>query len=847
MKRELPKPIVRRGDVWVSESFRPYQIAAVYDTETTNFGHGSDCRAFPVLFIVNDIRNIEIEKYVPGETDDVRFYRYSADFFAYLLDLIRWGEEKNVTPIVCSYNLAFDLQPVIYELSTLGKMKVSAQTSTNLYTIDLLDDSENPVLRFWDTWFLEQNGLAAMGRTCGLAKASGDWDYSLIRTPETPLTDEELYYAGRDTQVIPAYLRWILEANPFIKPEELGVKVITKSSIVRRMAEKEIGKHRFITSGGSKMPLYRAFELTCSQELPQDYATYALRKACFRGGFTFTSAETALTVVRNVASIDVTSMHHAFINGRRQPVHFRNMQPWELQIWVDQVNEDSKETILKYYDMPFSFGFHAKLRYENLRLKAGSAFEKWGIGLVPQEKFGLFTEKEYGTETGAVAEDLIREQGFYCRAKRAEFAFAKLMSADVAEIYVNELEAWCIAQVYDFDNCMVLYGEGTGKTIVPPDYVTLQSNKLFELKNTVKEISKHYQEGVPFEGEISDLVPKGIADGLRAGTLEESFLHAFLQSSVKGMFNGIYGTQAMDLFRPDFACDDGVIHVDAETGVSPETFAGKLAEIKHPRVFYNYGMRIVGGSRMHLVIAIQLLYESLGDRIQITGGDTDSLKIACAEDVTGADLLEALEPLHSAIRKALAKTQSRVREMYPGLASDLYHIGEFEVENDGHFYPEQMELWNKARVSWDGERAFVTCAGLSRPAGRYHIEDFIGDLVKAGHSFGEVVPLALGFNVRVDNAICHALQRHRPLPTDRFRAAITDYTGQRSQVDAYESIALYDSDRLLGDPAKKDNAATIAYLERRGRPVEQRIREDVIINGKAAVRIETSEGIEVWS
>ena len=129
----------------------------------------------------------------------------------------------------------------------------------------------------------------------------------------------------------------------------------------------------------------------------------------------------------------------------------------------------------------------------------------------------------------------------------------------------------------------------------------------------------------------------------------------------------------------------------------------------------------------------------------------------------------------------------------------------------------------------------------------YHMEDFIGDLVKAGHSFGEVVPLALGFNVRVDNAICHALQRHRPLPTDRFRAAITDYTGKRSQVDAYESIALYDSDRLLGDPAKKDNAATIAYLERRGRPVEQRVREDVIIDGKAAIRIETSEGIEVWS
>lgn len=831
----------------MSELFRPYKVAAVYDTETTNFGSGSDCRAFPVLFIVNDIRNVKISEYVPGKSDDVRFYRHDWEFFAYLLDLIHWGNINKLVPVIASYNLSFDLQPVIYELCKMGGIHVSAQTSANVYTFDILDDSDACVLRFWDTWFLEQNGLAAMGRTCGLPKASGDWDYDLVRTPETPLTDEELYYAGRDTQVIPAYLRWLLDANAFIEENELGYRVITKSSIVRRMAEKEIGKHRFKTSGGHRMPLSRAFEMTCAQELPQDYLSYALRKACFRGGFTFTAAETAVSVVRNVASIDVTSMHHAFINGRRVPVHFTKREPWELQIWVDQVNEDTTRTILQYYDMPFSFGFHAKLRYENIRLKKGCAFERYGIGLIPQEKFALFTEKEYGTETGAVAEDLIREQGFYCRAKRAEFCLAKLMSAEIAELFVTEIEAWCIAQVYDFDTCRVIYGEGTGKSIVPPDYVTLQSNKLFELKREVKEICKHYREGEPFTGEISNLVPKGIAAGLRAGTLEVAFLHAYLQNSVKGMFNGIYGTQAMDLFRPDFACDLGEVHVDETTGVSPETFDEKLQAIKHPRVFYNFGSRIVGGSRMHLVIAIQLLFEKLGDRIQITGGDTDSLKIACSEGVTGADLLDALEPLHTAIRAALAKTQKRIRETYPDLASGLDHVGEFEVENDGHFYQEHMELWNKARVSWDGERAYVTCAGLSRPAGTYHIEDFIRDLIRAGHPFGEVVPLALGFNVRVDHEICHALERHKPLAWERFEATITDYTGRRGRVETYESIALYPSDRLLGDPAKPDNAATLAYLEKRGRRIEQRTREDVIIDGRAAIRIETPEGIEIWS
>ena len=32
---------------------------------------------------------------------------------------------------------------------------------------------------------------------------------------------------------------------------------------------------------------------------------------------------------------------------------------------------------------------------------------------------------------------------------------------------------------------------------------------------------------------------------------------------------------------------------------------------------------------MHLVIALELLYEALGDRARVCGGDTDSIKLAC--------------------------------------------------------------------------------------------------------------------------------------------------------------------------------------------------------------------------
>ena len=831
----------------MAAEWRPYRIAAVYDTETTNHGSGADTRAFPVLFIANDLRGVEIKDYIPGESDDVRFFRYAEQFIDYLRELMEWGERERLIPIVCSYNVGFDLQPLLYELSREWPIHITAQTSTSLYTLDLIRDGE-PVLRFWDTFFLEQNGLAAMGRTCGLAKAEGEWDYELIRTPETPLTEDELFYAGRDVQVIPAYLRWILESNEFLDPSELGVRVITKSSIVRRMADKELGRrHHIVSAAGNRCNLTRAFELTCAEELPRTYDSYATRKACFRGGFTFTAAATAARIVGNVCSLDVVSMHHAFINGRRVPVDFRERTPLQLQVWANDTIKTPVSQILKYYHNPFPYAYHIRVRFENIRLKAGSAFEEWGIGLIPQDKFAKITEKDYSSENGAAAEDLIREHGYYARALNAEFCLAKLMRADVCEMHVHELELWCIAQVYDFDRCRVIYGEGTARSILPPDYVSLQSNKLFQMKSELKGIVKAYREGRPYTGPISALIPEGIASGLKDGSLSEDFIRAYYQTSVKGMFNGIYGTQAMDLFRPDFMVDDsGEICIDRASGVSPETFDGKLAAIRKPKVLYTYGMRIVAGSRMHLVIAISLLHRAFKGRIRITGGDTDSLKISCDADITADMLLQALEPLHAAIRAALDTAQLRVRERYPELASDLAHVGEFECENAGHFYAEHVELWNKARVSWDGAHVYVTCAGLSRPHGSYTIEHFIEDLIAQGHTFGECVPLALGYNVRVDNAICHSLERHRPAAADRFTGYVTDYRGETSWVDVPQSIALYPGDRLLGEPAKKDNAATLAYLERQGVEVDQRIREDVLLDGRACVRITEVTGEVSW-
>lgn len=812
-----------------------FRVAAIFDTETTNIGTGTETRAYPILYIFNDLRDTPLESYTP-DTDDVRFYRRTTEALTYIDNLIEYGRTHGYVPIIAAYNLMFDMQTLMLELAQSYTITANAQTATSVYTLDLYV-GDDVVCRFWDTFYLEMGGLRAMGETCGLPKAVGDWDYTLVRTPETPLTEEEMFYARRDVQVIPQYLQWLLRANHWLTPDMLGCRVLTKTSLVRQMARREIGGRRITLQSGKHMTLQRAFELTCNQEFPRDYNSYALRKACFRGGLTFTSAKTASVVVNNVASLDVTSMHHAFINGRRLPVKFAPMPSDILQVACERIVNTSLEDVLFNYNDPFKTGVHVAVRFTNIRLRKNTCFDAWGIAICPRSKFvkTLQVNTDYANnERAKTQENSIRAHGYIDSAVNATYAFGKLYCADECILHVNEIELWNVAQVYAFDEMHVICGEGTTKTIIPPDYVTLQSNMLFARKTDVKNLIKHYHEGAAYTEKIPESIPEGIARDAAAGVLSMKFLQSYYGSTVKGQFNGIYGTQAQDVMKADYhVTATGELEVDKTTVCTPENFAQKRP--KTPRVLYTYGMRIVAGSRMHLLIAMMLLYRYFGNRVTVTGGDTDSLKISCANDVSDMELLKALAPLHTAIENAINITMRRVRDTAPDMASTLEHIGKFEVEDCGGTtrYVEHMELWNKARVSLDADgRIHVTCAGLPRPDGMYTIEDFIADVMRAGHGFAETVQMSLGYDVLVDYGICHTLQRNRPRVWDKYIGTVTDYRGATYHVDALEAIALYPSGRWLGESDRQANEENITYLRAiYNRNVETTPRELILTNG----------------
>ncbi len=823
-----------------------YTIAAVYDTETCNIGNDETAVAYPILFIDNDIRDVDLYNYEPDRDDKVRFYRHEQEMQDRIDQYIEWGLIVGKIPIICAYNLMFDMQPLMEVLNARYEIKANAQSSTNVYTLDLFSEGKM-VLRFWDTYHLEMRGLAAMGETCGLEKAKGDWNYDLIRTPETTLTDMELFYARRDVQVIPSYLRYLLHANEWMQQSDLGFRVLTKTSIVRQMARHEIERLTVPKLDGSRLELRNAFMRLCKKELPKSYNRYALRKACFRGGFTFTAAAYSMTVQHNVVSADVTSMHHTFINGRYVPQDFKYKYPSRAMEYFDDVLNTSLDYILKHYAKPFNVAFHARIRFTNVRIRKGTCFDEWGIALEPSSKFKKIVDTgiDIGNDpAAAMAENTVRKNGWVDQFESATFAFGKLYAAEEIIIHLNELELWTFSRVYDWDKLEYIYGEFSTSFKLPPDFVTLQSNKLFNQKTRAKFIAFHYKKGTPYEYD-TDGIPDGIATQLKNGTMEPQFFESWYSSTVKGMFNGIYGTQAQDVFKPQYKCEKGRLVVDEETITTPENYESKIP--KGCRVLYTYGMRIVGGSRMHMVIAMELLHSALGKRAWVLGGDTDSMKIACCDDVTDKEINDALQPIANASTGAIHQCMERLRKNFPNLASGLNGIGGFEIENAGHHYDTHYEMWNKARVSWDGKHVHVTCAGLPRPLGMYHIETFLEELINAGNDAGTVFKTVLGFDTFVSHDISHTLEHKKPRPDSTFDSDVTDYLGRTCHVFAHQSTALYPAGRWLGETLKQTNRLSVAYLDKHyDRHIETRTRYLQISSetGRAELLRDSESGIK---
>ena len=663
-----------------------FKVVGSLDTETTSTGRG----AFVCLLQLRTWKSLKGK----GKTT---FYSKPEDLVAAL----PMGGEP--TPIIAVYNLQFDfvsLEPVLleqgFELSSFGP-------KTSPFYIDVMKDGTT-VLRFWEVSRLCPQGLAVMGELAGLPKLDGEWDYAKYREPGCELAEEEKEYAIRDTEVIQRYLQYIISTNKFIKESDLGTRLLTQTGLVRLFGERVVGRK----------PL-RQFRAAAAQEEPEDEGTYRLRKACFRAGLTFTGGANAGKVFEQVTSIDTVSMHHSFILGRMVPRGFHKAEPKVVGRALETIFDTSVEEVLAHYEMPFQTAVHARVRFTGLKLKSGSVFEAQGIGTLARGKFAQHVIYDWEDGEGSQnAENRNRSKGYLDQGSKMKFEFGKLVEAKEATLFLTELEAWVLAQVYTWDGFEVLEGELTTKFQTPPTYVLQLDEALYNNKKEMKSFLKGNNEAE---------VPQAIKDS-DASVQKGYYLH-----TSKAMFNSVFGLCAMD-------------------GHKYET---EYTKIKSPSSWYSMGMRIAGGSRVHLVIAMVLIDSMFKGQFQILGGDTDSIKIA---GLSNNQIQQALQPLHTAITRAITITldQSGIDP------SQFAGIGTFESEGTAEL---EVEVFNKNRLAWNGEKFELTAAGIPTPPNKPNLQTALTALARK-YDPNTVMEKIYGPNLEVDSSLSCFLFPVRP-------------------------------------------------------------------------------------
>lgn len=720
---------------------KKFKLVGSFDTETT--ADPGSSAAFVCLLQLRTWSKLS----APGKT---RLYSTPEE----LVDSLPMSAE--VTPIIAVYNLTFDFISLAPVFEERGYTLEAFGPESSPFYIDVKQGKET-VLRFWEVSTLVPQGLEVMGELAGVPKLKGEWNYKKYREPYDILSPEEKAYAVRDTEIIQKYLQHLLKVSTFLKESDLGTRLLTQTGLVRLYGERVIGRKEV-----------RRFVSSAAREDPKTEASYRLRKACFRAGLAFTAGRNAGRIFENVVSIDTVSMHHSFILGRQVPVDFHKTNPKVLELAFKRVMSTSLESVLENYERPFSTAFHACIRFTNLRMKKNSVFEQQGIATLARGKFAERVAYEWAEgDSSETAENRNRAAGYHDYGKGMIFAFGKLVKAEEAEIFLTETEAWLMGKVYEWDDMEVLEGELSMRFQEPPAFILKLDQALYQNKKAMKTV---------LHGGDSDLVPAAIKRAPRA--VQE----AYYKLSSKAQFNSVFGLCAMDSHK----------------------FEPAFKPTRSPKSWYTLGMRIAGGSRLHLALALILLDKKYRGHFEVLGGDTDSIKLA---GLTDAKIQDALKPLHEAITKAIRKTLTAA-----GIEpSQFSGIGTFESEGTSEL---EVEIFNKNRLAWTGDSFKLTAAGIPTPADKTNLETALTALAK---KWGPIVVMNMiyGPNLSVDSSLSCFLLPVKPQ--------------ERSYKGFAAATALVPRSKMIGDLFSVEMASVRENLPRSYAPREISLENNQVI------------------
>ena len=398
-----------------------YNVPCSFDIEASSFKDAADGHKGACMYI-----------WQFGFNGSVIYGRTWDEFFEFLEDLAKFLQLSNKLYIfIYVHNLSYEFQWIkrYFEWDKVFALK-KRKVVRAVYS---------PIgIEFRCSYLLANAGLAHVGDKLiiryHVKKLVGDLDYSLVRSSQTPLTEQELNYALNDVRVVMAFIQEKIEHDDGIVNIPL-----TNTGYVRNFCRNECMK--------DKKAAQKYHALMASLQIKSE-EEYNQNKAAIMGGFTHTGIKHANQIKHKVGSADLTSSYPAEMVASYFPMSSARFigAPKSMEDFINYLN-----SYCCIFDVEF-YNLMPAVEYEN-----------------------------YLSISRCIAEDFTVNNG---RIVSAKYCYTTMTELDFD--IVNKLYTWSSMRVTN----LRIYTRGYLPRTIITAVLTLYSNKT-KLKDIPEEVVEY--------------------------------------------------------------------------------------------------------------------------------------------------------------------------------------------------------------------------------------------------------------------------------------------------------------------------------------------------------------------
>lgn len=385
--------------------------------------------------------------------NDIILLGREIDTFVKLINNLDANLKRKI--VVYVHNLSYEWQ---YIKKYFEWKKVFAIDKRTVYSCNLTN------IIFKCSYALSGKSLDKTVENYDVKKAIGKWDYAKIRTPQTPLSEDEKEYALNDVISLVYYIQ-----DKMQEYEAIDNIPLTRTGETRRRLLANIDTYYDSQKGKLKSGYEYYYHKYIKSAIP-DYNTFVKLHTAFSGGFTHASLYNVGKDLDNITSYDICSSYPSVMIANDYPTKF-------YKVTADKFSY--------YYNKDYAI--IATYRFKNLASKTG-------YGYISSYKCDYY-DKRYIKDNGKI----YRNGGDDC----------------ILDVTITEQDFDTICKVYDFDAVSIIGDIYVSKKQPLPTAYIQYIVKLYQHKTALKGVEGEEYNYAISKADLNSLYGVTVTNPLR--------------------------------------------------------------------------------------------------------------------------------------------------------------------------------------------------------------------------------------------------------------------------------------------------------------------------------------------